>query len=821
MMLTFSGICRSANRILSGFSPRRTSVTMGALAAVIVLATTARAQPLHAYGAGAWIEPDSQTLIEFDAISGLGAGNPFVEFGGSTWVEHIAGGGPGWDPYTALGGSIPVPFGNGVLMIEGQGLLTNDGNGAGSVGIHRRFFVGRSLFGVGVWYDVTQSPNQNTFHQTSASLEWFPSGHWTVRGNGYLPVGTRTENLATIPSMSGPVVGFRQNNLISSTVVATRIDDAAMRGYDLEVARNIGTWAGEAFIGYYNYEGDVGGSTDGLRAGARGYITPRLAGSITVSDDADFGTNVYGGITWFFGGRGAKAPRSLCDKLTIPVERNPQIVINEARTALIDSEVLTSDGVPITITHVRSQGGGSNLGTWENPFTSLPATQSTDIVYVHANSTFDVQSYILNPGQSFLGEGDGNTHSILTDQLGSVTLPAGNGGANRPVIQNTPIGVQVADGSLVSNVRIANTISGIFADSVAATVDVDRTIIEDSQAAILIDNSAAQFTFTDVSVTDATLAGLSVNGGSANVDFGPNSTISQTTDGVAAQFIGGHTGTINFLSGSTVNATSGLGLGFVDADGQYNFDGDVTLNGGNARIAIIGDSDGTFTFGPGTSVTVSDLNNTAFAINNLGSMAQVDFGGTISGVTGGGNLVFIDTTAAGSVVNFNDTGTNTLSGDGAGGIVVRSAAGDVTFTPTVSIQNFADQNVTNAVGLTGGSAVYVDDSTGTVTFADLNIDMAPLDGVAVGTVFGNPGIVNINGGAVSNTGGNGVTAVNAGGFNLNNTTFTNTAGDTIELMGSTVSGAGNVTVPATAFSSNDGGGNAGTILFNGGADSAP
>ena len=79
-------------------------------------------------------------------------------------------------------------------------------------------------------------------------------------------------------------------------------------------------------------------------------------------------------------------------------------------------------------------------------------------------------------------------------------------------------------------------------------------------------------------------------------------------------------------------------------------------------------------------------------------------------------------------------------------------------------------------------------------------------------------MVNINGGTINNIGGNGVTAMNAGGFNLNNTTFIGITGDTVDLTGSTVSGAGNIAVP---FSSNDGGGNAGMILFNGGADTAP
>ena len=46
-------------------------------------------------------------------------------------------------------------------------------------------------------------------------------------------------------------------------------------------------------------------------------LTPRLSTRLTVSNDNLFDTNVYGGLTWSFGGSG-KVPQTLEDKLTLP-----------------------------------------------------------------------------------------------------------------------------------------------------------------------------------------------------------------------------------------------------------------------------------------------------------------------------------------------------------------------------------------------------------------------------------------------------------------------------------------------------------------------
>ena len=118
-------------------------------------------------------------LFGDDPLFGNGADDFDVD-GGAGWVRHVGGGGPGWRPFTSIGGAAPLFLDNGALIIEAMGLVTNDGNGGGTFGINRRFFVGNNLIGAGCWYDVNQSPNEHVYHQTAFSLELLRDD-WSVR----------------------------------------------------------------------------------------------------------------------------------------------------------------------------------------------------------------------------------------------------------------------------------------------------------------------------------------------------------------------------------------------------------------------------------------------------------------------------------------------------------------------------------------------------------------------------------------------------------------------------------------------------------------
>src|SRR5439155_27264372 len=85
-------------------------------------------------------------------------------------------------------------------------------------------------------------------------------------------------------------------------------------------------------------------------------------------------------------------------------------------TINVGSQVMTLGGVAIVVKHVNSAAGGTHVGTFENPFNTLPATQTADIVYVWADSSFTGQTYTLAADQALLGEGSGASYTFAADQ---------------------------------------------------------------------------------------------------------------------------------------------------------------------------------------------------------------------------------------------------------------------------------------------------------------------------------------------------------------------------------------------------------------------
>ncbi len=286
-----------------------------------------------------------------------------------------------------------------------------------------------------------------------------------------------------------------------------------------------------------------------------GVATPTANGG-TATINAD-GTFVFENTSGFFGD----------DTFTYTIEDASGLA--DSATATVDVGglgILTNGGIPITVTHVNDSGV-AGVGTFENPHGSVtdanadPNKASRQIVYVHSNTTFNLQSYALAPNQRLLGEGDNNPQMALTDQRGPVNLPAVNGLGNpRPVFNGFqfPV-VDGADDSGIFNLQFLNTGSAIRLLNLAGNVFVDRTDITGPFFGIEVQGGSGQFTFTDVSITDVDNA-LLVNGGSANINADSSTTINQTTAGFFSAIVfGGHSGTIEFAPGSTITANQGTG----------------------------------------------------------------------------------------------------------------------------------------------------------------------------------------------------------------------------------------------------------------------
>jgi hypothetical protein len=393
-------------------------------------------------------------------------------------VTHIAGDGQGDVPaFTHLGFTKFGWLSDGVVMFDVGARVTDEAEGGWTIGMHRRVISGDLIVGGGAYYDWQQD-----FQQASLAFEVFTE-NWTFRTNGYFVVGDKVDTDADYHTTGATNIFFQGNNILADNLLLEENSRVALNGIDMEIAHNIGR-ASEAFVGGYVLDGELGQNTVGVKGGGRGFLTPDVQLTCTVGHDDIFGTNIYGGVSWFIGARGGLSRPNMTRRLIVPVERNEQVAVAkvERESVVAGPIVLTNEDEPIEVVHVEAGAAGANIGTFEDPFNAMPATQDADIVYVHANGVFVNQSYTLAEDQRLLGEGAGNVHLVKTDQLDEIILPAGNGGGNRPIIQNSAGNAIVMGGgdSEVSNMEIQNAgLNGIFADGIDG-FDINRNVITGS-----------------------------------------------------------------------------------------------------------------------------------------------------------------------------------------------------------------------------------------------------------------------------------------------------------------------------------------------------
>jgi len=362
---------------------------------------------------------------------------------------------------------------------------------------------------------------------------------------------------------------------------------------------------------------------------------------------------------------------------------------------------------------------------------NLSATNGTGLQFSNADGT-----YAFN-GTTTLNGGDAGI-DILGGSAGSFTFGAGT------TITN-PTGAAINVASSTAGVTYLGTISQSLGAALAvsahsagtldfsgATLNVtggDGILFDDADGTYSFNNatltggaqigitngSAGTFTFgAGTSITDAAGADLFVANSTANVTYAGQ--INQSQALLAALDIGTHSGgTIDF-TGATFNITGGTGLSFFDADGTYSF-GDVALSGG-ARLAILGGSAGTFTFG---NVDITGLAANTTAANLTGATGNVTFatldiaGASATGTRG------IDMTGSTTAGNVIISGSSQITGVGIGVDLTNAAiTGNFRYGDGSNVDgNGAASNITAVTplviaGLNGG--------TGTYNFADVNLN---------------------------------------------------------------------------------------------------
>ncbi|WHU04196.1 right-handed parallel beta-helix repeat-containing protein [Sphingomonas sp. NIBR02145] len=255
---------------------------------------------------------------------------------------------------------------------------------------------------------------------------------------------------------------------------------------------------------------------------------------------------------------------------------------------------------------------------------------------------------------------------------------------------------------------------GILFDNADGTYTFGSATLTGGAQIGITNGSAGTFTFgSGTSVTNAAGAGLFVSNSAANLTY--SGQISQSLAALAAVDIGTHSGgTIDF-TGATFNITGGTGISFFDADGTYSF-GDLILSGG-ARLAILGGSAGTFTFG---NVDITGLAANTTAVNLTGATGNVTFA-TLD-ITGASNTGTrgIDMTGSTTASNVIISGSSTITGVNIG-VDLTNAAITGTFRYGDGSNTDANGAASAITAVTPLVIAGLNGGTGTYNFADVKL----------------------------------------------------------------------------------------------------
>jgi hypothetical protein len=346
-------------------------------------------------------------------------------------------------------------------------------------------------------------------------------------------------------------------------------------------------------------------------------------------------------------------------------------------------------------------------------------------------------------------------------------------------------------------------------------------IVGTSSAINVVNDSSGVITMTDATITNTTGDAITFDGGTANLSL--TGKVTQTANNASILSVtGGHDGTLAFTertaAAGVINATTGDGLQFNNADGAYTFNDSVILNGGDAGIDVSNGSSGTFTFSDAANAITNPTGN---AVDIQGSDAIFTYNGAISTNNASGRPVLIQNNTGGSIT-FNSTVTSTddgilIQGNSGGtarfvgqvtlntatqnGVTIQNNTGGTTrfdnlaITTTTGAGFFATTNTgTSAIEVTGaGNTITTTTGTGlslndtivgpnNIVFQSVNVNGATnaifLNGVTGGTVT-------VNGGTVSNTTGDAVSINNTASVTLNGMVINTSAGDGVHFTQNT------------------------------------
>ncbi|MBI3866189.1 MAG: inverse autotransporter beta domain-containing protein, partial [Planctomycetia bacterium] len=601
-----------------------------------------------------------------------------------------------------------------ILWMSPRGYVTfNSGNFAGNLGTGFRWLNQETqrIFGGGAWWDHDNN-GLNNYDQLGGSLEWLGK-YFDLRANAYVPTNQNVHQIAKF---------FNNNNVFilnNIGVGQTTITNSALRGGDFEAGGalpGIGDLGLRTYVGGYYYQGPASeGGLYGVRARIEALVTQDMWGTVAVSHDRVFGTNVTCAATFYlFTGNETQWFRRIPmeTRLYQQMERQYRVAVqksvaNDTILALRAGGTGGSGGpvgTPINVLHVDNTAPAGGDGTVEHPLNFLPTTtgSNVDIVFVHrgTGTSFNMnQGTTLNNFERLLGQG---VPHQFTDTQGTFNLPGFSPGPLPSITNVNPGGsaVTLASHNEVSGFNIANSaLHGITGSNIVDfnINNVNITASGNSLGPVPVGAGVQLTNATGTGlVTQSTLIGNNAEG--FRVDNSAGGTLKLTVANVQAN--SNLTGIMLNATGSTINPT----VTQTTANTNVRDGISITLaNSGATRSAMTGAFDhvtasgnnpsgigptlpsGQLLFGNGftytstTSDAVISITHSTFDINRLNGVSFT----TSADSSLSASLVNNNTTINGNVQNgvlFTNTDSqvfatllnNTINNNGGFGIGVVS-----------------------------------------------------------------------------------------------------------------------------------------------------
>lgn len=436
----------------------------------------------------------------------------------------------------------------------------------------------------------------------------------------------------------------------------------------------------------------------------------------------------------------------------------------------IDNNTLAVGNLSVSELNINSTGGGfraNNGGTLTVTLGTVVTTGGTNGIHLDGcGGTFTVTgaTNITNTtgiGLHLANAVSGSVHTFSTITLGNTgshSIEFGSNAGTVVVTGLTTINSQAAGANMglhitgtgatgaitMGDIDIngrrdrAIRISSTNCNITTGAVSIDNPNLASAVAIVINAPTTGNINFgdTDIDNSNGTFSMIEVQAATANVSFGPGSSLSNSND--VDIFVNAGSGNVTF--DGTINSLAQRAVWIQGhTGGNISFLGNITSSGGMTAIECNNNTGGTITFS-GTNKTLSGSASVVKLNNNTGTTINFTNGGlAITAPTGTG---------------FEATGGGTISVQGSNNTINASAgtalnidnttigSGNVTFR-SISANGAANGIVLNTTGSSGGLLV-----TGT------------------GTTDG-------SGGTIQNITNRGVSATNTSNLSLKNMTFTN------------------------------------------------